>query len=195
MFTSINNILGVKPRHAEENDTRQDIQRHDPDHENRRRKKKDAEEELFGQDDGANISIDALQTFLNKFLKELSEKQPKKRFNATSKPTSEAEETITPPQEKEPKPKSVQAARAASAYQHAADGQHENSLFSDMNENNANPISLDAAEIRTIHELLSDLELLSKKNIEYIHIERAENFLQSLVNAVNTLKKSKLFNA
>ena len=194
MFTSISNILGVKPRHAEQNDTRQDIQRHDPDHERRRRKKKDAQEELLGQEDGANVSIDALQLFLNKFLKELSDK-PKQGFNETSNPSTKTENQSDSSPQPGMNAGSAKAAKAASAYQHTADGQHEHSLLGDINENNADLISLDAAEIRIIYTLLDDLKLLSERNVEYIHIKRAENFLQSLVNAVDTVKNSKLFNA
>ena len=193
MFTSIGNILGVKPRHAEQNDTRQDIQRHDPEFERRRKKKQKAEEELFGQEDGATLSIDALSVFLNKFLKELSDKQPSKGFNATSSGQSEnkTEQADSPSAER---PVSGKAAQAAGAYQHMAQKQHETSILGEVNENNADLISLDAAEIRTIHAILEDLKLLEDKDIEYIHIQRADSFLQSLVNAVNTVKSSKLFN-
>ncbi|NCT41766.1 MAG: hypothetical protein GW778_08930 [Alphaproteobacteria bacterium] len=193
MFTSIGNILGVKPRHAEQNDTRQDIQRHDPEFERRRKKKQKAEEELFGQEDGATLSIDALSVFLNKFLKELSDKQPSKGFNATSSGQSEnkTEQADSPSAER---PVSGKAAQAAGAYQHMAQRQHETSILGEVNENNADLISLDAAEIRTIHAILEDLKLLEDKDIEYIHIQRADSFLQSLVNAVNTVKSSKLFN-
>jgi len=193
MFTSIGNILCVKPRHAEQNDTRQDIQRHDPEFERRRKKKQKAEEELFGQEDGATLSIDALSVFLNKFLKELSDKQPSKGFNATSSGQSEnkTEQADSPSAER---PVSGKAAQAAGAYQHMAQRQHETSILGEVNENNADLISLDAAEIRTIHAILEDLKLLEDKDIEYIHIQRADSFLQSLVNAVNTVKSSKLFN-
>ena len=188
MFTSLNNILGLKPpRHAEQNDTRQDIQRHDPDHERRRRKKQTPEEELFADEEGATVSVEALTLFLNKFLKELTEK-PKKGFNATSRPEEEKPaETI------ETQPSLNPAAQAANAYQNMAQSQQKTSLLDDINEHNADLISLDGSEVRIIHSLLKDLKLLSDKNIEYIHIERASSFLQSLVNAVDTVKKSSLF--
>lgn len=192
MFTSLNNILGIRPRHAEQNDTRQDIQRHDPDFERKRRKKEQSPDDLFNQEDGATVSVQALELFLNKFLKELSEK-PKQGFNTQSQAALEKTENneIT----KEPNVKNNPAAHAASAYQHMAQSQQKTSLLEDINENNADLIALDASEIRTIHTLLEDLKMLSEKNIEYIHIERAESFLQSLVNAVEDVKKSNLFNS
>ena len=87
------------------------------------------------------------------------------------------------------------ATYAANTYQHMAESRNRTSILGEVNENNADLISLDAAEVRTIHELLEDLQLLSDKNIEYIHIERASSFLQSLVNAVETIKRSDLFKA
>ena len=194
MFSSINNIFGTKPHHAEQNDTRQDIQRHDPDFERRRKKKNEAKDELL-QEDGATVSVDALIIFLNKFLKELSEKQPKKGFNATSGTSPKPDNTAETTPSNTSAHKSGKAAQAASAYQHMAESQHQNTLLGDVNENNADLISLDAAEIRTIHTLLEDLKLLDEKNIEFIHIDRAESFLQSLVNAVEKVKLSQSFSA
>ncbi|MFK7839273.1 MAG: hypothetical protein AB8B83_02990 [Bdellovibrionales bacterium] len=192
MFNTINNIFGTKPRQAEQNDTRQDIQRHDPEFERRRRKKKQNNEDLMPEDGGANVSIDALEIFLNKFLKELSEKSIKS-FNATS----DSDENKALKENNPPKPEhlSGSAAQAAQAYQHSAESQHSHSLLGDITESNADLISLEASEIRTIHALLGDLKLLKNKNIEYIHIERAESFLNSLVNAVNTVKSAPSFKA
>lgn len=191
MFGPINNILKGQPRQAESNDTRQEIQRHDPDFERRRRKKQTPEEELFGAEDGATVAVQALQLFLNKFLKELSEK-PKQGFNAatTQEKTQDIQNDTA-----EQKPVTSPAAQAANAYQTMAQSGQRTSILGDINENNADLISLDASEVRIIHTLLDDLKLLSDKNIEYIHIERASSFLQSLVNAVETVKKSSTFKA
>ena len=189
MFTSLNNILGLnQPRHAEQNDTRQEIQRHDPDYERRRRKKQKAEDDLFAGEDGATVSVEALTLFLNKFLKELSDK-PKQGFNATSLPEKE---DIQSPKDNQ-RLSSGPAAQAANAYAHMAKSNQQKSILGDINESNADLISLDGSEVRIIHGLLKDLKLLSEKNVEYIHIERASSFLQSLVNAVETVKKSNLF--
>lgn len=189
MFTSLNNILGLnQPRHAEQNDTRQDIQRHDPEYERRKRKKQESKEDLFAGENGETVSVQALTLFLNKFLKELSDK-PKQGFNATSLPDNEE----TPNSQENKPPTSGPAAQAASAYQHSAQSQQQTSILGDINENNADLISLDGSEIRIIHGLLKDLKFLSDKGIEYIHIERASSFLQSLINAVETVKKSNLF--
>jgi len=191
MFSSIQNILGIQPRHAEQNDTRQDIQRHDPEFERRKRKKQKDDDDLFNQEEGATLAISALSAFLEKFLKELSEKTPQKSFNQTS--PIENEDADAPIKEDQSKEISGSAAYATNAYEHMAQSQQRTSILGEINEKNADLISMDAAEIRTIHALLDDLKILSEKNIEYIKIERAENFLQSLVNAVNTIKQSDLF--
>jgi len=194
MFATLNNILGIsQPRHAEQNDTRQDIQRHDPEFERKKKNKQKREDDLFADSDNATVSIDALQTFLNTFLKELSSQEQTSKINKaeTPAPTPTQEPTAHKPKHQ----KSGQAAYAANTYQHIAESRHQTSILGDVNEENADLISLGAADIRIIHSLLEDLKTLSKKNIEYIRIERADNFLQSLVNAVNTLKKSELFKA
>lgn len=189
MFTSLNNILGLnQPRHAEQNDTRQDIQRHDPEYERRKRKKQNHEEDLFSGEDGATVSVQALTLFLNKFLKELSDK-PKQGFNTTSRADKDPKKEIPEHRLQTTGP----AAHAASAYEQSAQSGQKTSILGDINENNADLISLDGSEVRIIHALLKDLKLLSEKNVEYIHIERASSFLQSLVNAVETVKKSHLF--
>lgn len=195
MFTTLGNILGTTqtPRHAEQNDTRQDIQRHDPEYERRKKKKQQSAEELFAGEEGSTVSVTALQTFLNTFLKELSEKQPKKGFNTTSQATEEIQEKqeVAAPKA----PVSGHAAYASNAYQHMAESQQRTSILGEVNEGNADLISLDAAEVRTIHALLEDLKLLSNKSIEYIHIERASSFLESLKTAVDRVKQSDLFKA
>lgn len=196
MFTSLNNILGLnQPRHAEHSDTRQDIQRHDPEFERRKKKKEESPEDLLAGEDGATLSITALQAFLNNFLKELNDKKPSAGFNETShaptQDTNPAAEIIDTPKQ----PISGHAAYAANSYKHMSESQSRTSILGEVNEHNADLISLDAAEVRTIHTILEDLKKLHNKNIEYIHIERSTSFLQSLVNAVETLKKSDLFNA
>lgn len=184
MFNALNNILGIKQsRHAEQNDTRQHIQRHDPDFERRRQKKREDDKSLDNPNN-ATIAVDALITFLNKFLKELSDK-PQKSFNQTSnleKPEPQK------PIDNTPAKTNKKAAQAANAYQDIANNQKKTSMFEDVSDENADLLTLDASEIRIIHELLKDLKELSEQNVEYIRIERASSFLQSLVNAVSAIK-------
>ena len=193
MFGTIGQILGLQPpRHAEENDTRQNIQRHDPDFERRKKKKQKSPEELMAGESGATVSVTALEAFLKTFLKELSDK-PKKGFNDSSMQNGQENISTTQAPQTDKKHITGKAAHAVGTYQHIAESQNRTSILGDVNENNADMISLDSAEVRLIHTLLDDLKLLKDKNIEYIHIERAESFLLSLVNAVETIKRSDLF--
>ena len=179
MFTAIGNIIGQQPRHAESSDTRQDIQRHDPDHERRRRKKQFSEEDLLGDTDGATIAVEALNIFLENFLKTLGEQSKQQFQKHAHNPEAKISENTNP----QPR-KSGQAAYAANAYQSMADTQKKTSLLEDIPVEDAPTIALEAGEVRKIHALLEDLKILRKKNIEYIRIERSESFLQSLTNAV-----------
>ena len=190
MFTSLRNILGTAPpRHAEQNDTRQDIQRHDPEYERRKKEKQQHDDDLLQGEDSATIAVTALETFLNSFLKELTEKKPQNSFNASSH-AQEKEDALNKPNPETNNQNRISgnAAYAANTYQHIAQSQQKTSLLGEINENNADMISLDASEVRTIHALLEDIKLLKEKNIEYIRIERASSFLQSLVNAIQQVK-------
>ena len=77
------------------------------------------------------------------------------------------------------------AAQAASAYAHNSHAQDKSKVLFETTDKATGPsLDLSAADIRTIHVLIDDLKELEKANIEYLQIERAQTFLQSLVNAV-----------
>lgn len=88
MFSELSKILPIKPRQAEHADTRQDIQRHDPDYE-RRHSKKDGPEEQEPYETGATVAVEALQHFLEEFLRNNSEEKeqpgPKKKRHPSPK--------------------------------------------------------------------------------------------------------------
>jgi hypothetical protein len=187
MFSALGNILVNKPRQAETTDTRQGIRRHDPEHERKKNKKRDSDGPVgFDEDDSAIVSVAALRVFLENFLKSTENAAP-----AESKKEENSSETIPYAQDAaaEPARPSGQAAHAAHAYQHsartgentysAADGQ--------ASETVAQSLGLSSAEVRTIHTLLEDLKNISDRKIEYLHIERSESFLQSLVEAVKKI--------
>lgn len=191
MFSTIGRIFtNQTPRQAENTDTRQDIQRHDPDYERRNKKRDNEKEELFSED-GATISVEALRIFLENFLKSLSSQNT---FNAGSKLVNKEREEFLNPQdnahiEQNTKSISGQTAHAIHAYQHTSEAQQKKSLLEDGSVEGAPPISLDASEVRTIHKILEDLKTIEEKNIAYIHIERATTFLQSISNAIEKILK------
>ncbi|MCB9982928.1 MAG: hypothetical protein H6861_04520 [Rhodospirillales bacterium] len=189
MFSELSKILPLKPRHAEQTDTRQGIQRHDPDFE-RRRSKKDAEAETDIDEAGATVAVEALRIFLEDFLRnnpeetsgEANRKQPNP--DMTAKQTSE--ESVAPP----PNPQIHPAARAASAYASTAHAGEKNTvLFETTDAAGDGPaLEISAGDIRTIHTLIEDLKLLEDAGIEILHIERAATFLDSLTGAVSKMK-------
>lgn len=71
MDTRIQNSIPVQPRQAETSDTRQAIQRHDPDYERRKRRRDQEESASFAgnDEDHTQVSIEALQAFLADFLR------------------------------------------------------------------------------------------------------------------------------
>lgn len=196
MFSSIGKIFTTPPRQAEHSDTRQDIQRHDPEYERRKKKKQNEPEDLFSED-GATVSVQALRIFLENFLKSLQEQGETTPQNAQHDPEQEEFAWFKANEEaggqSENKPKSGNAAYAAGAYQHVAAAQQRTSLLEDSGVDGAPLIRLEASEVRTIHAILEDLKNVEKKKIEFIRIERSESFLQSIAAAVEKIKHGPSF--
>ncbi len=183
MFSAIGNVFAPKPRHAETTDTRQEIQRHDPDYERRKGKKRDDDAPFgFDEDDSALVTVSALQVFLENFLKSQME---------TTSNSSTPEDTpavFTAPTNEAPAAPTGRAAMAASAYQHGAEATQSAPPRMQTGDMNANPLGLKTQDLRLIHGLLRDLKILAERRIEYLQIERSESFLQSLVDAVEKIK-------
>lgn len=175
-------------RHAESSDTRQEIQRHDPDQQRRSKNKRDQEEDEFQDDSIGMIAVEALSLFLRNFLKSLEDN--KDEGNSEDKPAPRAQAPQT--SQTDALRTSSRAAMAAHAYRHVAQAGQKTSLLGD-NKREAPAIKLDASDVRAIHDVLEDLKTLQDKHIEYVHIERDESFLQSIITAVNAAKNSQSF--
>lgn len=192
MFSALGSIFSIKPRQAEQTDTRQALQRHDPDYEQNRKKKESSPDQDLN-DDGASVSVEALRIFLENFVRNGAEDE--KNHAAPAE-----EDTFPEPQDykiqqnmdlqeadrNETKP--GQAAMVASVYESTAQTKDNTTLFETTDQAQGPALDLQAADIRTIHILIEDLKTLAQENIEYLHIERAETFLDSLVNAVHKAK-------
>ena len=193
MFSALGSIFSVKPRQAENTDTRQAIQRHDPDFE-RRRKKKEATPEEALQQDNALVSVSALREFLENFVKNSPENTAEIQKEKTSEVSKEAidyniQTEMPLDTQAQNAAKSGQAAQAASAYQNSAQSNEKSKvLLETTDQAEGPPLDLSSADIRVIYKLIEDLKLLNDSNVEYLRIERAATFLDSLVNAVNTAK-------
>lgn len=194
MFSALGNIFTPKPRHTQQSDTRQEIHRHDPEFERRQRKKDKKHEDALDQN-GATVSVAALTEFLVDFVKTAGEKDTKPLNTTSTSPApndlARAEQNQIKPQKNSVKTSGT-AAKAASAYQSVAASNAKSSILIETTDQQAQgpSLDLDAADIRVIYGLIEDLKELAKANIEYLHIEPAETFLASLVNAVKASKAS-----
>lgn len=174
MFNALGQIFSPPPlRHAEHSDTRQEIQRHDPEFE-RRRKKQNPQASDEQTETVPIVSVEALLAFLQAFVKK---NQPVGIIgeNANSTPQT---------------PTAAPASYAASAYQNTARAQQKNTILLETTDSAAQgpEMNLSAADIRLILRLIEDLKLLKAAEIEQLELGRAATFLQSLQDAVNTAK-------
>lgn len=193
MFSRIENITPERPREAESTDTRQAIQRHDPDQERRKRKKKEsAESALFSEEDDAFVSLEALQVFLNNFLRTQIIAQPGSDGQSDIKADVSKQEDESQFILGEPPSRTVrcEAARAAHVYEAAAETVSAATPSPPREE--ANMSSLSAAEVRAIHALLEDLTILKERGVRTLRIEPSDSFLHALSNAVAKSKHSLL---
>jgi hypothetical protein len=188
MFSTLGGIFTPRPaRQAEQTDTRQDIQRHDPD-QPQRRKSRAKDEDATTLEDGATVAVLALREFLENFIKSAApatQSKPPASENI-SVPTQAASSAENNPQTD----RSAYTARAASAYQNTPQSaRREPVLLETTDSASGGPeFDLSASDTRAIHTLIEELKVLAAAEIEYIHIERAETFLQSLINGVNAAK-------
>ncbi len=190
MFSNVGSIFTTKPREAESTDTRLGIRRHDPDQEQPKKKKKDDEETaFFNEGDEATVSIEALQIFLENFLRSLLE-----TAGMPAAPAGDQAKQATstkPTHQQTMKSHDGEAAHAANAYQSTSFAVNKATHFDSAPIQNAD-LGLESHEVRMIYDLLADLKILAEKNVQTLHIERGNTFLQSLAAAV---KKSKAQNS
>lgn len=191
MFSQLGPLFKTTLRQAEQADTRLQIRREEKENQG---KKQDFEETADDTsalwEDSTEVSVGALRTFLVEFLKSRGDSAPE--IAETGDENTSIMNSLTP--ETRP-PASNVAARAVKAY-------------SSMQAQNYGPppvpapppeapreevdlVSLLAAdELRTIHVLIAELDILARKGVQTLTIEKADSFLQALVEAVR-LEKSK----
>jgi hypothetical protein len=185
MFSILGGIFKAPPpRQTENADTRQNIQRHDPDAQRRKRSKSKDEDMTESHLTGATVSVAALQEFLINFLNAQKKQKPQK--NHSSQVLNNINTEYTAPKTDQ----SVYTAKAASAYQTTANSTQKSTiLIQTTDDGPAGPsFEINVDETRAIVGLIDDLELLVKADIEFISIERADTFVQSLQNAVASIK-------
>lgn len=173
-------------RKTEKTDTRQAIQRHDPDY--FKKKKDDGEDGGFKDpyDDLANVSVHALVTFLEGLLDRDGYSHGGDAQTAEN-PDGGADIRETRP------PASPQTAAAMNAYQARAGGNaRKPPPLPKENENAAPQTALDkaAAELdpNALKAVIRDLRGLTARGIGEIALERGDGFLESIRASVEKHK-------
>lgn len=183
MLSQLGPLFKTVLRQAESADTRLAIRR-DEKQEGRRNggdARDEAPDDSLWQDSAA-VSITALHAFLIEFLKGRGETPPE-----ISSPAADENLILTP--EYRP-PATTTAARAVRAYGAAA-ADRDAQLPAQPQPQVSPPAEdvdlvrlLQADEIRTIYQLIRELDALAARGIQTLTIERADTFLEALVAAV-----------
>lgn len=178
MFSDMNKITEKIPTATTprtfQTDTREEIVRHDPEHEQRRRGGRGFKDQntLFG-DDQAEVSVDSLEAFLPLLLK-----------NYAAKSNQNTSQRVAAPDIGSAHPN----ARAAGAYAKMAQYSTVPELREKVQEvakDTAETPTLSSAEVQAIHRLQSGVQKLKEKGVRMIKINKAETFLESLQNGVD----------
>jgi hypothetical protein len=169
-------------RNVEKNDTRQAIQRHDPDF---HKKQKNDDEQVEARDpyeDLTNVSVTALIDFLENLI------NTKSKFENQPVPDDENNKPIVKSETQNPEDK--YRAKAVNAYQTRVQSTSNSSSSSMYGANTLNvpetaidkaTVNLDTVEIMKTLRGLHDLQ---NKGVLTISLSRGDGFLQTIQNAV-----------
>lgn len=187
MFSQLGPLFKTVLRQAEKSDARLEIRREEKENpEKRQESDKSEEESSFLWEDSTGVSVEALRTFLSEFLKTRGE------VNGEAAAFDTGDDVSINPSLPQKEAVSTVAARAVKAYSSmAAQGVPPVIAETDNEEDTAEVdlVSLLAAdELRTIHVLIHELDLLARRGVETLTIEKADTFLESLVRAVSAEK-------
>ncbi|NCO03775.1 MAG: hypothetical protein GW903_06255 [Alphaproteobacteria bacterium] len=180
MFSNLGPLFKTVFRQAESTDTRQAIRREEKE---QGRGNKEAQEDTHISvnlwEDNTSVSVTSLQAFLIDFLKD-----------KTFSDKADISNQMAPFQTQQQKPQNTFVARATNAYQTMAEQTQKPPRAPQIEEISTADL-VESEEVRKIYTLIEDLELLSRKGIDSLYIEKAESFVESLRQAVR-VAKSKL---
>ncbi len=187
MFSQLGPLFKTVLRQTEKSDARLEIKRDEKQDQGKKQEFESSEEEAsFLWDDSTGVSVEALKAFLIEFLKT-------KNGDSDEETDLASEAAAIQPQSPKIQPVNNIAAKAVKAYASIAAQTAPPALIQTVeapeNETDLSAL-LEADEIRTIHVLIHELDLLARRGIENLTIEKADTFLESLVQAVR-LEKSK----
>jgi len=175
MDSRLDAIFRTGFRPMEKTDTWQGISREEQTDAHKRREHEQKEKQDDATSDDTVLSTRALHNFLLMLLLKAGETSPAPAVSApaTARPAA-------------PGPGAQRASQAAGAYQNTARASSPAVSLTDLppQEPSGPPISLSAEELRRIHMLLKDVETLAERGIATITLRPAEDFLQSLSDAV-----------
>ena len=192
MFNALGHILRVQPRTAEQTDTRQELQHHDPEYQRRQKERKQEKPEDPNFQDSI-LSVEALQVFLENYLKTAYDRRKAsepfdgedRRKKPEAKNIEDVQQELNLRDDK--RQQSAKAARAAYAYQSAQHVKNKEQILLETTDQASGPaMDISDADITTINELLEKIKVLNQHKIEYLQIERAATFLKSLHNAIDS---------
>ncbi|PCI01882.1 MAG: hypothetical protein COB76_00230 [Alphaproteobacteria bacterium] len=165
-------------RKTEQNDTRQDIQRHDPDH---HKKKNDDEEGGFKDpyDDLTDVSVAALITFLEGLLDQSDAPSSASKSDAETADTDIHQEYRRPIDKAHAVAMNAYGARGATTHitpppQQSADDKPKTALDQ----------AASALDQSAVKSTIRDLRGLLSRGIDHIALERGNGFLESIQNTV-----------
>ena len=170
------------PRQTESTDTRQGI-RHEEKTDDRGRKDKGHKDEESPDiwEDSTIVSVRALDAFLAGLVATAA--QNEKANSAEVQISRKPAETAAAPPAHENKPV-TEAARAAKAYKSMYyTGQKEHQPPLPAPPAGDSSVKLSAEEMRVLHKLMADINILAARGIETLQIRKSDSFLQSLVDA------------
>jgi len=185
MFSQLGPLFKTTLRQAEKSDTRLEIRREEKESQG---KKQDFEEESVDTsalwEDSTEVSVEALRTFLIEFLKTRGDDTG---GGATAQPSAASATPAAPAPTVSPV-----AARAVQAYASTASHTVHAPPEPEMEEEETGDLAdlLKADELRTIHVLIHELDVLARRGIGTLTIEKADTFLEALVQAVRLQKES-----
>ncbi|PZQ46267.1 MAG: hypothetical protein DI551_05435 [Micavibrio aeruginosavorus] len=185
LFSQLGPLFRSHLRQAEKSDARLDIPREEKHGQGKKNDdKSDTEDTSALWEDSTLVSVEALKTFLLEFLKTRGETSGAQTAGQTQEPSAYTD--LTP--EYRP-PVNNRAARAVKAYGAIA---AQTAPPPEPPVAPSEPIDLgdllQADELRTIHGLIADLDGFTRSGTTHLVIEKADTFLEALVQAVRAEK-------
>lgn len=186
MFSQLGPLFKTHLRQAEKSDARLEIRRDERNEHGKKHEEIPEEEDTSGLwEDSTQVSVDALKAFLVGFLTSRGDDVPEAR--------NETQETGMPAPEYRA-PVNTRTARAVKAYSSTAAHAPTPPNPPEMHDNTIPEETVDlvdllaADELRTMHVLITELDLLARKGVQTLTIEKADSFLEALVMAVRAAK-------